>query len=93
MIWEFCKRCPLNGNCENQDRGHKCETGYKILFEENEKLKELLKQVNEHFDWVSYDDSFYVNYPLWWEIKKALGLKNEQLEKLVNNDIEELGNE
>ncbi|MBQ0114160.1 MAG: hypothetical protein KBT03_13605 [Bacteroidales bacterium] len=64
----------------------KCEN----LQKENEELKELLKQVNEHFDWVSYDDSFYVNYPLWREIKKALGIKDKQLEKSVNNDIEEL---
>lgn len=44
MIWEFCKYCNINGKCENQDRGRKCETGYKILYEENDKLKNLLKE-------------------------------------------------
>lgn len=47
MIWEFCKYCRINGKCENQDRGHKCETGYKILFEENQKLKGQLKECLE----------------------------------------------
>lgn len=41
--------------------------------QENAKLKELLKRVNEHFKWVDFDDINYVDYELWGDIKKALG--------------------
>lgn len=46
---------------------------YKSMQEENTKLKELLKRVNEHFKWVDFDDNNYVNYELWGDIKKVLG--------------------
>jgi hypothetical protein len=46
---------------------------WKAKLEENTKLKELLKLVNEHFKWVDHDDHFYVNDELWDDIKKALG--------------------
>lgn len=25
MKWKFCEFCYIDGHCENQDRGHKCE--------------------------------------------------------------------
>lgn len=48
MKWEFCKYCDESGICENQDRGLKCETGYKILYEEKEKLKKQLEIVKKY---------------------------------------------
>lgn len=59
MKWEFCKYCRINGKCENQDRGHKCETGYKILFEENEKLKELLEIAVNTLKRIKTQSEFY----------------------------------
>lgn len=44
MICGFCKYCYINGKRENQDRGLKCETVYNVLYKENNKLKELLKE-------------------------------------------------
>ena len=38
-------------------------------------LKELLKRVNEHFEWIDRDEPFYINDELWEDIKKALGEK------------------
>ena len=43
--------------------------------EENQQLKELLKRVNEHFEWIDRDEPFYINDELWEDIKKALGEK------------------
>ena len=45
--WKFCQCCYLNGHCENQDRGHKCETYPKQLEDEVERLQEQLKEANE----------------------------------------------
>jgi len=48
--FEFCYGCPLNGRCENQYRGHECETYskkayYKILElkQQREKVISLIK--------------------------------------------------
>lgn len=48
--WKFCQCCYLNGHCENQDRGHECETYskkayYKILEleKQREKVVALIK--------------------------------------------------
>ena len=41
MTFEFCNGCPLNGHCENQDRGHECETYSKKAYY---KILELEKQ-------------------------------------------------
>lgn len=46
---------------------------WQAKLEENTKLKELLKRVNEHFKWVDFDDNNYVNYELWADIKQVLG--------------------
>jgi len=42
--WKFCQNCYLNGHCENQDRGHKCEHYAKQLEDKVERLQELLSQ-------------------------------------------------
>ena len=42
---------------------------------ENNKLKDLLKRVNEHFEWVDGDDSYYIDEDLWDDIKKIFGIK------------------
>ena len=39
------------------------------------RLKELLKRVNEHFGWIDRTEPFYVEEELWEDIKKALGEK------------------
>lgn len=44
MKWKYCNYCPLDGTCENQDREHECEMPVKKLLEENQQLKELLKE-------------------------------------------------
>ena len=38
-------------------------------------LKDLLKRINEHFEWIDRDEPFYINDELWEDIKKALGEK------------------
>ena len=48
---------------------------YLKLVEENKHLKELLKRVNEHFEWIDRVEPFYINDELWEDIKKALGEK------------------
>lgn len=50
MKWKHCSYCPLDGTCENQDRGHECEMPIKKLLEENAKLKGLLKECKEFFE-------------------------------------------
>lgn len=45
--WKFCQCCYLNGHCENQDRGHKCETYSKQLEDKVERLHKQLKEANE----------------------------------------------
>lgn len=39
MKWKHCNYCPLDGTCENQDRGCECEMPIKKLLEENQQLK------------------------------------------------------
>ena len=43
MKWKFCEFCYINGHCENQDRGHKCECYGKKL---EDKCERLEKQLN-----------------------------------------------
>lgn len=50
MKWRYCNYCPLDGTCENQDRGHECEMPVKKLLEENQQLKELLKECKCEFE-------------------------------------------
>lgn len=45
MKWKYCNYCPLDGTCENQYRGRECETPIKKLCEENQQLKELIKEI------------------------------------------------
>lgn len=45
--WKFCQCCYLNGHCENQDRGMKCEHYSKQLEDKVERLQEQLKEANE----------------------------------------------
>lgn len=59
---------------ENKEKQHTDDAiAYNELVEENTKLKELLKRVNEHFKRVDHDAPFYVEEELWDDIKKALG--------------------
>lgn len=46
MKWRYCNYCPLDGTCENQDRGHECEMPVKKLLEENEQLIKFLEEFN-----------------------------------------------
>ena len=39
MKWKFCEFCYINGHCENQDRGHKCECYGKKLEDKCERLE------------------------------------------------------
>lgn len=41
-IWKFCEFCYINGHCENQDRGHKCECYGKKLEDKCERLEKQL---------------------------------------------------
>ena len=50
MKWKYCNYCSLDGTCENQDRGHECEMLVKKLLEENQQLKELLKECKTPID-------------------------------------------
>ena len=43
-MWKFCQCCFLNGHCENQDRGHKCETYPKQLEDKVERFQEQKEQ-------------------------------------------------
>lgn len=47
----------------------------KELTEENAKLKELLKRVDEYLEWRIYDEYTYIDYRLWEDIRKAIGMK------------------
>ena len=42
MKWKFCEFCYINGHCENQDRGHKCECYGKKLEDKCERLEKQL---------------------------------------------------
>lgn len=39
MRWDFCQDCHIDGCCENQDRGNKCEVYAKKITEECESLE------------------------------------------------------
>ena len=43
MKWAFCQCCFRDGHCENQDRGHKCETYPKQLEDKVERLQKQLE--------------------------------------------------
>jgi len=47
MKWKFCQCCFLDGHCENQDRGHRCETYPKQLEDKVERLQEQLNEANK----------------------------------------------
>lgn len=46
MKWKYCNYCPLDGTCENQDRGHECKMPIKKLLEENTQLHKFLEEFN-----------------------------------------------
>ena len=46
MKWKYCNYCPLDGTCENQDRGRECEMPIKKLLEENAQLRKFLEEFN-----------------------------------------------
>lgn len=45
MKWKFCQCCFLDGHCENQDRGRRCETYPKQLEDKVERLQEQKQNV------------------------------------------------
>ena len=51
--WKFCQCCYLNGHCENQDRGHKCEHYAKQLEDKVDRLQEQLEEANRLIKMVS----------------------------------------
>lgn len=55
MMWEYCRFCNLTGCCENQDRGHECNSGAKKLYEENQHLKKLLQEAKDILEWYKAD--------------------------------------
>lgn len=42
MIWEYCEDCYINGHCENQDRGYKCDVCAKRITDKCERLQKQL---------------------------------------------------
>lgn len=53
MKWKFCEFCYINGHCENQDRGHKCECYGKKLEDKCERLEKQLKIAAQALDEVA----------------------------------------
>lgn len=78
MKWKYCNYCPLDGTCENQDRGRECEMPIKKLLEENQQLKELLGECKyflaEYDNDFSWDDCVK-GYHLRETINKIIGEK------------------
>ena len=63
MKWKFCEFCYINGHCENQDRGHKCECYGKKLEDKCERLeKQLLEIKDAYIDLTTQDEygSYYI---------------------------------
>ena len=56
--WKFCQCCYLNGHCENQDRGMKCEHYSKQLEDKVERLQEQLNEANEVIKHYSEDENW-----------------------------------
>ena len=72
----YAKPIEKQGNvllCEFESANYDFEQ--KALRQENQQLKELLKRINEHFEWIDRVEPFYINDELWEDIKKALGEK------------------
>lgn len=63
MKWKFCEFCYINGHCENQDRGYKCECYGKKLEDKCEHLeKQLLEIKDAYIDLTTQDEygSYYI---------------------------------
>lgn len=45
MKWKFCEDCRLDGHCQNQDMGHKCECYGKKLEDKLVIAKYWLKEI------------------------------------------------
>ena len=54
MKWKFCEFCYINGHCENQDRGHKCECYGKKLEDKCERLEKQLRIALAAFRMIRY---------------------------------------
>ena len=54
---------------------YNCMLENEVLRLKNAQLKELLKRVNEQFEWIDRDEPFYINDELWEDIKTAIGEK------------------
>ena len=48
MKWEFCEFCYIDGHCENQDRGHKCECYGKKLEDKCERLEKQIESAKKY---------------------------------------------
>lgn len=82
MKWKYCNYCPLDGTCENQDRGHECEMPVKKLLEENQQLKELLKTCREMLEEYQYSEGDFT-------IGDNLEMDTSLLLKMINTSIGE----
>ena len=82
MRWVFCQDCHIDGCCENQDRGNKCEVYAKKITEENQQLKELLSQIRnrqslirEYLSGCKLGSAWDLLYQTENEIDNAIGEK------------------
>ena len=48
MKWKFCEFCYIDGHCENQDRGHKCECYGKKLEDKCERLEKQIESAKKY---------------------------------------------
>lgn len=77
MKWKFCEFCYINGHCENQDRGHKCECYGKKLEDKCERLEKQLnlalrglQEYAKEENWHSiYDTESFDWQPLYYSRK------------------------
>jgi adenine-specific DNA glycosylase len=46
-IIDYCDFCPLNGKCENQERGYECAMPVKLLYIENRELKIKIEKIEK----------------------------------------------
>ena len=66
MRWEYCENCPIDGHCENQDRGHECETYGK-------RIKDKCERLQKQLDIALKCLNVYANEDYWLYCCKACG--------------------
>lgn len=50
MNVKYCDFCPLDGKCENQNRGYECAMPVKLLYLENRKLRSVIEQIDKELE-------------------------------------------